>query len=147
MQQFTDDVERLSQHLCRAYPLTFEIDRERVLLKNDILAVRFYPGDVRDSFVSASIQDTAKRYISYPMDLRLYADYLSVDAVYFPTAVNQAKPHPFRYHGSPIQIVEYVVFLGSHCGELLAGSTTALEKIAKLYKQKQMEYNARMTGG
>lgn len=156
---FEDHVRYLSSHLRDRYDMRVESSRDDVVyLKNDIVAVRFFAGEPRDSFVHANVSYADKSLLGpdrKSFEMWRYVDYCDARSLFpirrpaekseGPLINHLGMNRTYAFIGSPLMLLEIMNFLQVHADPILRADREEVESLVAWIEERDREYNERMS--
>ena len=127
-------------------------------LRNDVVTVRFYAGEPRDSFVEAKVFYADESLLGpgrKSFEMWRYVDYCDARSL-FPIRRPAAKSEgpsfnhlgmnrTYAFIGSPFMLLEIMNFLQVHADPILRADPDEVEALVTWIKKRDREYNERVS--
>lgn len=148
---FFDHVEYLSIPLREKFGLSILKDSDDpdgvVVLQNDVVKIRFFPGWPRDPYVNVSVSYADSRILESReyFELWRYANFADGADVLMPISRwhGGIRNSNYSFVGSAFQVLETIVFLATFGDPILIGNRAKLKEFLVWCDEKDREYNSR----
>ena len=150
---FEADVEYLSRPLRRDFGLSLEVLPDGdVVLRNDVVRLRLFPGWPRDPYVSMTVSYADPEILGKPKYFELWRYIAYRDAwPYFPvtwpegpSTVSTDRDRRYSYIASPILLLEIFVFLATQAAPVLLADREHVQAFMAWVVEQDRLYNLRV---
>ncbi len=151
---FQDHVENLSAPLRRQHDLVMEVLSDGdVVLKNDVIRFRFFPGWPKDPYLHVSVSYADPTVLGKETYFEFWRYINFNDAwVSFPSTwdwdgarLTRVRGGPYSFIGSPYQVLEALAFLGSHGARLFEPDREHIREFMAWVDEENRRYSERVS--